>query len=100
MRVCHAEDKSIQICCMPFKLRSRYYPLLMIVFFNIFTLPVLQFDVYIAYVLALSQVKLCGGTLVNCSARCLKFVENQLLKIFGSRDDIYLLENSSFKEYE
>lgn len=72
----------------------------MIVFFNIFTLPVLQFDVYIAYVLALSQVKLCGGTLVNCSARCLKFVENQLLKIFGSRDDIYLLENSSFKEYE
>lgn len=59
---------------MPFKLRSRYYPLLMIVFFNVFTLPVLQFDVYIAYVLALMQVKLCGGTVVICSARCLKML--------------------------
>jgi hypothetical protein len=63
----------------------------MIVFFNIFTLPVIQLDVYIAYILALLQVKLFSGTLIINSQRCLKFVERQFLNVFGKRADIYLL---------
>jgi hypothetical protein len=100
VRVCHAEDKEMQVCCMPFRLRSRYYPIIMLVFFNIFTLPVVQFDIYLSYLMAYIQVKLCGGTIVFCSARCLAVMERQLLKLFGSRQDIFLLESSHFKDYE
>lgn len=85
---------------MPFKLRSRYYPILMIIFFNIFTLPVLQFDVYLAYILGLIQTRFCGGTIVCCSGNCLRAIERWLVTIFGTRDDIYLLENSTFKDYD
>lgn len=100
VRVCHAEDKEMQVCCMPFKLRSRYYPLVMIVFFNILTLPFVQIDIYLAYLMAYIQVRLCGGTIVFCSAGCLQAVEKRLLKLFGNRQDIFLLESSHFKDYE
>lgn len=85
---------------MPFKLRSRYYPILIMVFFNIFTLPVVQMDVLLAYVLGLIQVRFCGGTVVCASTGCLRVIENQLLGVFGRRADIYLLEFSQMGTYE
>jgi hypothetical protein len=100
VRVCHAEDKEIQVCCLPFKLRSKYLPVFMLIVFNVFTLPVMQFDVVLAYLLGLMQVRLCGGTVLTNSAGCLRFVEDRLVGVFGRRGDIHLLGSSHFGEEE
>lgn len=52
---------------MPFKMKAKYYPILMLIFFNIFTLPLLQFDIYVAYLLAIIQVKFCNSNFIKYS---------------------------------
>ena len=100
VRVCYAQpQEEIQLCCMPFKLRTVYYPFMMLVVYNVFTLPMVQVDIYVAFVWALLQARCARGNFFKYPPWFLLKIETKLLRLLKNRTDICKLEDSSYGSY-